>query len=49
MQTLNTSGATPESGFFLQPTIFNNAHNTMRICQEEIFGPLMSVISFKNR
>lgn len=47
MQTLNTSGATPESGFFLQPTIFNNAHNTMRICQEEIFGPLMSVISFK--
>ena len=47
MQTLNTSGAMPESGFFLQPTLFDNAHNRMRICQEEIFGSILSVISFK--
>ena len=47
LQTLSTSGIPPECGYFLQPTIFDNANNTMRICQEEIFGPILSVISFK--
>jgi acyl-CoA reductase-like NAD-dependent aldehyde dehydrogenase len=35
-----------ESGYFLQPTIFSQVSNDMRIAQEEIFGPVLSVIPF---
>jgi aldehyde dehydrogenase (NAD+) len=31
-------------GWFLQPTVFSNVHPDMRIAQEEIFGPVVSVI-----
>lgn len=34
-------------GFFIQPTIFARVEDGMRIAKEEIFGPVMSVISFK--
>lgn len=34
-------------GYFFEPTVFTNVDNTMRIAQEEIFGPVVSVISFK--
>jgi acyl-CoA reductase-like NAD-dependent aldehyde dehydrogenase len=34
-------------GFYHQPTIFTGVNNQMRIAQEEIFGPVMSVITFK--
>ncbi|MCC7573268.1 MAG: aldehyde dehydrogenase family protein [Candidatus Methanofastidiosum sp.] len=34
-------------GFFFQPTIFNEVSIDMRIAQEEIFGPILSVISFE--
>lgn len=37
-----------ESGFFMEPTIFTEVKPTMRIAQEEIFGPVLSVISFKD-
>lgn len=37
-----------EKGFFMEPTIFINVNNHMRISQEEIFGPVLSVIKFKN-
>jgi acyl-CoA reductase-like NAD-dependent aldehyde dehydrogenase len=33
-------------GFFHQPTVFTGVHNDMRIAQEEIFGPVMSVLRF---
>ncbi len=33
-------------GYFLEPTIFANVRNDMRIAQEEIFGPVVSVIPF---
>jgi 4-guanidinobutyraldehyde dehydrogenase/NAD-dependent aldehyde dehydrogenase len=33
-------------GFYHQPTIFTGVNNQMRIAQEEIFGPVMSVITF---
>jgi len=36
-----------EKGFFMQPTIFTDVNNNMRIAQEEIFGPVLSVIKFK--
>jgi acyl-CoA reductase-like NAD-dependent aldehyde dehydrogenase len=47
---LLTGGArpegTPEGGFYFQPTIFGNVDNAMRIAQEEIFGPVLSVIRY---
>jgi acyl-CoA reductase-like NAD-dependent aldehyde dehydrogenase len=37
-----------QKGFFFQPTIFSEVQNTMRVAQEEIFGPVTSVITFKD-
>ena len=33
-------------GFFIEPTIFSDVTNEMKIAQEEIFGPVLSIISF---
>jgi aldehyde dehydrogenase (NAD+) len=33
-------------GFFFEPTVFIKARNHMRIAQEEIFGPVMTVITY---
>jgi len=33
-------------GFFIEPTIFGDVTNEMTIAQEEIFGPVLSIISF---
>ena len=33
-------------GYFVQPTVFGNVTSNMRIAQEEIFGPVLSVIDF---
>jgi alpha-ketoglutaric semialdehyde dehydrogenase len=38
-----TEGAL-ERGHFHQPTIFDNVHPDMRVAQEEIFGPVVSII-----
>jgi betaine-aldehyde dehydrogenase len=35
------------SGFYYEPTIFVNVDNSMRIAQEEIFGPVLVVIPFE--
>ncbi|MGP6173674.1 aldehyde dehydrogenase family protein [Corynebacterium sp. A21] len=35
-----------DAGQFIQPTIFVGVKNSMRIAQEEIFGPVLSVIKF---
>ncbi|NCO11147.1 aldehyde dehydrogenase family protein [Candidatus Pacearchaeota archaeon] len=35
-------------GFFFEPTIFTDCKSSMRICQQEIFGPVLSIISVKN-
>lgn len=35
-----------ETGFFIQPTIFADVKNHMRVAAEEIFGPVLSVIPF---
>lgn len=37
-----------EGGYYFEPTIFVDVDNKMRIAQEEIFGPVLSVIPFKN-
>lgn len=35
-----------EEGFYMAPTIFADCHDQMRIVREEIFGPVMAVLSF---
>ncbi|MGZ4119854.1 MAG: aldehyde dehydrogenase family protein [Actinomycetota bacterium] len=35
-------------GYFVEPTIFTGVNPDMRIAQEEIFGPVLSVIPFKD-
>jgi aldehyde dehydrogenase (NAD+) len=35
-------------GWFIEPTIFGSVKNSMRIAQEEVFGPILSVIRFKD-
>ena len=37
-----------EGGFFIQPTVFDWANTKMRITQEEIFGPVISIIRAKD-
>jgi aldehyde dehydrogenase (NAD+) len=52
--TVLTGGSSPQlegdfqKGFFFQPTIFSEVNNQMRVAQEEIFGPVTSVITFKD-
>ena len=36
-----------QTGFYIQPTVFKG-HNKMRVFQEEIFGPVISVTTFKD-
>ncbi|HET6541459.1 MAG TPA: aldehyde dehydrogenase family protein, partial [Chryseolinea sp.] len=53
--TLLTGGIRPEkdfkgrditSGNFLTPAIFTDCNDSMEICKEEIFGPVLSILSF---
>ena len=44
-----TGGGRPagiDKGWFVEPTVFGNVDNTMRIAQEEIFGPVLVVIPY---
>lgn len=50
---LETGGKRPDdpalqNGFFYEPTIFSNCKSDMRIVQEEIFGPVLTVESFSS-
>jgi aldehyde dehydrogenase (NAD+) len=37
-----------EKGYFVEPTVFADVEDHMRIAREEIFGPVMSIIKFKD-
>jgi acyl-CoA reductase-like NAD-dependent aldehyde dehydrogenase len=37
-----------DRGYFVEPTVFANVDHDMRISQEEIFGPVLSVIPFED-
>ncbi len=39
-------GRVGERGYFIEPTVFDGVEDGMRIAQEEIFGPVMSIIPF---
>jgi betaine-aldehyde dehydrogenase len=47
---LVTGGAAPppglDTGWFVQPTVFADVDNTMRVAREEIFGPVLVVIPY---
>jgi aldehyde dehydrogenase (NAD+) len=36
------------TGYFVQPTIFTDVKDEMKIAREEIFGPVMSILKFKD-
>ena len=38
----------PAGGYYFQPTIFGGVQNNMKIAQEEIFGPVLSVIRYES-
>jgi len=42
------TGPGARGGQFVQPTIFTGVNNQMRIAQEEVFGPVLSVIPFED-
>jgi acyl-CoA reductase-like NAD-dependent aldehyde dehydrogenase len=49
--TLACGGARPKDlkkGFFFEPTVFTNVDNSMKIAQEEIFGPVLCVIKYQD-
>jgi len=37
-----------DKGFFVQPTVFAGVKDDMKIAKEEIFGPVMSILKFKD-
>ena len=49
---LVTGGAEPpegiERGYFVRPTVFSGVDNSMTIAQEEIFGPVLSIIPYSD-
>jgi aldehyde dehydrogenase (NAD+) len=41
-------GRVGKEGYFIEPTVFTNVKDEHKIAQEEIFGPVLSVISFRD-
>ena len=50
--TLVVGGKRPahlSKGFFYEPTAFINCRNDMRICREEVFGPVLTVLTYQTQ
>ena len=41
-------GRIGEQGFFVAPTILDNVRNDMKVAQEEVFGPVISIITYED-
>ena len=39
--------AEPAGGYYIEPVVFSDVDNKMRIAQEEIFGPVLCIITYK--
>ena len=46
-EMFQSSCALPKKGFFCRPTLFTNVAQSNRIMQEEIFGPVLAIQSFR--
>jgi aldehyde dehydrogenase (NAD+) len=46
-QRWTSSCPLPERGLFFPPTVFSGVEQTMRVAREEIFGPVLSVLTFR--
>jgi aldehyde dehydrogenase (NAD+) len=46
-EALFEAGSPFAKGYFVRPTLFRGARNDMRICREEIFGPVAAAIPFE--
>ncbi len=49
--TLALGGGRPEGmgdGWYVEPTIFTNVTNDMRIAREEVFGPVLGILKFRD-
>lgn len=44
---LTGGGKHGDRGYFVQPTVFTDVHDHMKVAREEIFGPVMSILKFK--
>ncbi len=47
-QVVYGGGRVGDQGFFVQPTIIDNVRNDMSVAQEEIFGPVISIITYED-
>lgn len=45
---IGTEGDLPKEGYFIKPMILTNVNNSMKVAREEIFGPILSMIPFKD-
>jgi betaine-aldehyde dehydrogenase len=45
-KAMQPEGAT--NGYFVEPTVFVNCEDNMTICREEIFGPVMALLTFES-
>jgi aldehyde dehydrogenase (NAD+) len=47
-KVLAGGGRVGDRGYFIQPTVFCDVKDEMKIAREEIFGPVMSILKFKD-
>lgn len=47
-QTVSGGARSGDRGYFIEPTVFAGVTGDMRVAREEIFGPVVSVLSFKD-
>jgi aldehyde dehydrogenase (NAD+) len=46
-ELLQSSAGLPEKGYWFPPTLLTGVTHSHRVCQEEIFGPVLSVMTFR--
>ncbi|MEO6305048.1 MAG: aldehyde dehydrogenase family protein, partial [Bacteroidia bacterium] len=47
LELFQTAGSIPKKGFFCKPTLFIGAAQSNRVVQEEIFGPVLTIQTFR--
>src|SRR5690606_15992385 len=45
-EILTGGGQPPSGGFFVEPTVISNANPSMTVFREEIFGPVLTAVTF---